>query len=558
MNSMTCTIGDYLLLRLKEMGVKHIFGVPGDFTLGFLDQIEATEHLEWVGNCNELNAAYAADGYARINGIAALVTTFGVGELSAINGIAGSYAEQLPVVKITGSPATNVVISGAYVHHTLGDGDFTHFSKMFEGVTVAQTTLTEENAVAEIDRVLQACWLHKRPVYIILPSDICSKEITAPKSPIRLSEFKIEINQMNTFLNLALEKINQAKFPVILADYEINRYHLNEQLKNFVNQSGFPIASLSMGKGVIDENHPQFIGIYTGSLSDPYVRSRIEDADCILSIGVKLTDTLTGGFTHQIDENKLIELHPSYASINQETYHSVSMSRILEHLTERVIHRDNETQNIQPFYKRESDDRFMPTTKALSQKFFWKQLNRFLNKDDVLLVETGTPYFGASDLLLPEKSTFIGQPLWGSIGYTLPALLGSQIANPKRRNILVIGDGSFQLTVQELSTILSNKLKPIIILINNDGYTVERVINGPYEKYNDINMWKYTQLPEVLDMDGNSISMVAKNEQELVDVFNLANDQDKLVFIEVIMDRLDVPELLGSLGKILAKQSEIQ
>ncbi|MBM7644467.1 indolepyruvate decarboxylase [Scopulibacillus daqui] len=555
MHSTTCTVGDYLLLRLKEMGVKHIFGVPGDFNLGFLDQIEAMDHLEWIGNCNELNAAYAADGYARINGIAALVTTFGVGELSAINGIAGSYAEQLPVVKITGSPATNVANSGAYVHHTLGDGDFTHFNKMFKEVTVAQTTLTEENAAEEIDRVLQECWLYKRPVYINLPSDISYKKIEAPKSPLHLPEFTSETGQLNTFLKLALQKINQAKFPVILADYEVNRYQLNEKLKAFVNQSGFPVASLSMGKGVIDETHPQFIGVYTGSLSDPYVRSRIEDADCILSIGVKLTDSLTGGFTHQLDEDKLIEIHPSYAKINQETFDKVSMSDLLELLTEGVEPRDIDTQNIQPFCRRETADEFVPTDKPLTQERFWKQLNSFLNKEDVLLAEQGTAFFGTSQMVLPEKSTFIGQPLWGSIGYTLPSLLGTQIADPNRRNILVIGDGSFQLTAQELSTILKNQLKPIIILINNDGYVVERAIHGPNEKYNDINMWKYSRLPEVLDMGENSISMVAANEKEFADALHLADSQDKLVFIEVTMERLDVPELLDALGKVFAKQN---
>ncbi|MGW9103740.1 alpha-keto acid decarboxylase family protein [Priestia megaterium] len=555
MSSITCTIGDYLLLRLKEMGVKHIFGVPGDFSLGFLDQIEAMDHLEWIGNCNELNAAYAADGYARINGIAALVTTFGVGELSAINGVAGSYAEQLPVIKITGSPATNVAKSGAYVHHTLGDGDFTHFEKMYKEVTVAQTTLTEETAAEEIDRVLQECWLYKRPVYINLPSDISYKEIKVPNSPLHLPEFESEINQLNTFHNLALEKINQAKSPVILADYEVNRYHLNEKLKAFVNKSGLPIASLSMGKGIIDENHPQFIGIYTGSLSHPYVRSRIEDADCILSIGVKLTDSLTGGFTHHLDENKLIELHPSYAKINQETYNAVTMSDILELLSKSVEPKANETQNIRSFYKKETNDTFIPTTKDLTQERFWKQINYFLNKEDVLVVEQGTPFFGAANMVLPEKSTFIGQPLWGSIGFTLPALLGTQIANPNRRNILVIGDGSFQLTVQELSTILKNKLKPIIILINNDGYSVERAIHGPNEKYNDVNMWKYSQLPEVLDLEDKSVSMVATNEEELADALSLANSEDRLVFIEVIMERLDIPELLSDLAKVLAKQN---
>src|SRR3989338_10737001 len=160
------TIGDYLLLRLKELGIDDIFGVPGDYNLGFLDQIAAYKGMEWIGTCNELNGAYASYGYARIKGVGALVTTFGVGELSAINGIAGAYAEYVPVVHIVGVPATSIRANKSMVHHTLGDGRFNVFSDMYADITMAQTLLSENNAAAEIDRVLTVCWLKKRPVYI--------------------------------------------------------------------------------------------------------------------------------------------------------------------------------------------------------------------------------------------------------------------------------------------------------------------------------------------------------------------------------------------------------
>ena len=148
------TVSDYLLQRLNEIGINHLFGVPGDFNLAFLDRVIAHPRLAWVGCANELNAAYAADGYARSQGAAALLTTFGVGELSAINGTAGSYAEYLPVIHIVGAPSQQAQRRGDLIHHSLGDGDFSHFLRMQREVTVAQAALTADNACAEIDRVI--------------------------------------------------------------------------------------------------------------------------------------------------------------------------------------------------------------------------------------------------------------------------------------------------------------------------------------------------------------------------------------------------------------------
>ncbi|WP_368941847.1 thiamine pyrophosphate-binding protein, partial [Bacillus cereus] len=222
------TISAYLLDRLHELGIEHIFGVPGDYNLAFLDDVVAHENLKWIGNCNELNAAYAADGYARIKGIAALITTFGVGELSAINGIAGSYAENVPVIKITGTPPTKVMENGAIVHHTLGDGKFDHFSNMYREITVAQTNVTSEHAAEEIDRVLRACWNEKRPVHINLPIDVYNKPINKPTEPILYKPILSNKEALDKMLLHATSIINNAKKPVILADFEVDRFHAKE------------------------------------------------------------------------------------------------------------------------------------------------------------------------------------------------------------------------------------------------------------------------------------------------------------------------------------------
>ncbi|MFJ8353948.1 alpha-keto acid decarboxylase family protein [Bacillus paramycoides] len=555
---MQYTVSTYLLDRLHELGIEHIFGVPGDYNLAFLDDVIAHKNLEWIGNCNELNAAYAADGYSRIKGIAALITTFGVGELSAINGIAGSYAENVPVIKITGTPTTMVMENGELVHHTLGDGKFDHFSNMYREITVAQTNLTPEHAAEEIDRVLRACWNEKRPVHINLPIDVYNKPINKPTEPILNKPTLSNKEALDKMLLHATSKINSAKKPVILADFEVNRFHAEEDLQHFVEKTGFPITTLSMGKGIFPEKHPQFIGVYTGDVSSPYLQKRIDESDCIISIGVKLTDTITGGFTQGFAKEQVIEIHPYTVKIIDKKYGPVLMQDVLQHLSDSIEHRNEENLEIKPFISESSSitEDFNPKVQMVTQKRFWQQMYHFLKENDVLIAEQGTPFFGSASIPLPNNTTYVGQPLWGSIGYTLPALLGTQLADLSRRNILIIGDGSFQLTVQELSTILRHNLKPIIFLINNNGYTVERAIHGPNQPYNDIQMWDYDKFPNVFGSEEKSLTFKVKNETELVEVLSkITFNMDRLIFIEVVMSQGDQPELLAKLGKRFGKQN---
>ncbi|WP_142322929.1 alpha-keto acid decarboxylase family protein [Bacillus paramycoides] len=555
---MQYTVSTYLLDRLHELGIEHIFGVPGDYNLAFLDDVIAHKNLEWIGNCNELNAAYAADGYSRIKGIAALITTFGVGELSAINGIAGSYAENVPVIKITGTPTTKVMENGELVHHTLGDGKFDHFSNMYREITVAQTNLTPEHAAEEIDRVLRACWNEKRPVHINLPIDVYNKPINKPTEPILNKPILSNKEALDKMLLHATSKINSAKKPVILADFEVTRFHAKEDLQHFVEKTGFPIATLSMGKGIFPEKHPQFIGVYTGDVSSPYLQKRIDESDCIISIGVKLTDTITGGFTQGFTKEQVIEIHPYTVKIIDKKYGPVLMQDVLQHLSDSIEHRNEENLEIKPFISESSSitEDFNPKVQMVTQKRFWQQMYHFLKENDVLIAEQGTPFFGSASIPLPNNTTYVGQPLWGSIGYTLPALLGTQLADLSRRNILIIGDGSFQLTVQELSTILRHNLKPIIFLINNNGYTVERAIHGPNQPYNDIQMWDYDKFPNVFGSEEKSLTFKVKNETELVEVLSkITFNMDRLIFIEVVMSQGDQPELLAKLGKRFGKQN---
>ncbi|MGL4876225.1 MAG: alpha-keto acid decarboxylase family protein, partial [Clostridium sp.] len=537
------TIGDYLINSLKTYGVDYIFGVPGDYNLSFLDQIDDFNGVEWIGNCNELNAAYAADGYGRLKGLAAITTTFGVGELSAVNGIAGSYAESVPVVKIVGIPSSNVVENRKLVHHTLGDGEFFRFNDMFKEVTVAQTILNEINAKEEIDRVLRECFLHKKPVYIGLPVDLPKKEIFISQN----TSYKFESDKttLDKFITKVSSLIESSKKQMILADYQVDRENLTDSALKFVEKSNLPVACLSMGKGVIDETHKNFIGIYNGSLSNEHINSLVKECDLAFLFGVKLTDSVTAGFSYVNKDTTLIEIHPLYCRIGESLFSNILMKDVLEALTNLDIKfSDNTTPSVTHLTK------FVPTNDKLTQNRFFKAIEYSLRENDILIAEQGTSFFGASEINMKKGCTFVGQPLWGSIGYTVGSLLGTQLADINRRNILLVGDGSFQLTAQEVSTMIREDLHPIILVINNDGYTVERLIHGPNRKYNDINMWDYSKLVSVFDITGDrSVSLKVKTENDLINAFKKADENtDKLIFMEVFMDRMDSPELLEKLS----------
>ena len=546
------TIANYLLTRLTELGIKDVFGVPGDYNLTFLDQIVNFKALRWVGNCNELNAAYAADGYARVNGAAAIVTTFGVGELSAINGIAGSYSEYLPVVNIVGAPATTTQQQGAIMHHTFGTGDFGVFAKMFEKISVAVAMIeTPEKAAELIDHALETCWIKKQPVYISLPSNLVDVEIEAPLKPLRLAYPETSPDALAECVARAAALIRNAKSPVFLADLCASRHHMKTMIQQLLDQTGIPFATMNMGKGIVNESHTGFMGFYNGNYSTPHVQERIESSDCIVSFGTVLSDFNTGGFTSKIDAKATIEIHSDHVNIHHALYSNVYFNAVIPALTKALTgyrHQENITNPSIPDYT--------PTNERITQQRFWTNMAHYFKAGDIILAETGTSMFGLLEVTIPDDASFIAQCLWGSIGYTVGAVLGAAMAAPTRRTLLFVGDGSFQLTAQELSTVIRHKLCPIVFLLNNQGYTIERIIHGPTMIYNDIQPWNYAALPAIFG--DNVFTAKACTELELADVLmQVENQRDKLCFIEVMMDKNDCPDSLRQMGKACEAKNKV-
>ncbi|MFE0627587.1 alpha-keto acid decarboxylase family protein [Streptomyces sp. NPDC058864] len=544
------TVADHLLDRLADLGVSHVFGVPGDYNLAFLDRVLAHPRMNWVGTANELGAAYAADGYARIAGFGALLTTYGVGELSAINAVAGSYAEYVPLLHIAVGPARAAERTGALLHHTFGDADFERFARAHAEVVCAHATLRPGTAAATIDRVLGTAVRGSRPAYLRLASDVAVAPVAVPAVPVRPWRSGTAPGGAGpaAFGRAARARLERAGTVTVLADFLVDRFGARAELTRLLAAGPLPHATLVSGKDLVDEGNPFHLGVYSGAFSDRVVRHLVDDADLLIRAGVVLADTTSGGFTHGFDTATGISLGPGSASVDGEVFHDVPLRAGLAVLAELVADREAPPAP-RPTATAAAEE--PPGDAPLTQDRLWNAVAAAVRPGDVIAAEQGTAYYGMATRRLPAGTRFIGQPLWGSIGYTLPALLGAQLADRSRRGILLIGDGSAQMTVQELGTFGRHGLAPVIVLVNNRGYTVERVIHGPRAVYNDIAAWDWPAVPAALGVRDPFVATVRTGDGLDAALDRAARTPGRPAFIEAVTGRDDVPRLLGGIAHSL-------
>jgi indolepyruvate decarboxylase len=530
-------IGDFVLRRLEEAGIRHLFGVPGDYNLSLLQQLQDAGNLKWVGNCNELNASYAADGYARLNGLGAFLVTNGVGPLSAINGIGGSCSEHVPVICISGSIPLRSIDRGLGMHHTMADGSYDHFLRAYAPVTAAQARITPRNAATEIDRLILTAWREKLPVYMELPSDITHLDIEVPTDPLILAEPPSDPERLRSCIAAIAARLSAAKSPAILVDADAGRYGVAPELMELAEKLQAPLAAINAAKAVIDESSPHFIGTYGGKASEPYVRDKIETSDGLLCIGYRPIEVTTGDFTASLPADT-IHAHGHSVDVGEDNYQAVTLKEVLRGLIDAVPQITNRAPIRAPTALTGTH---ADGAEKLTQLAYWQAIQSYLRPGDVIYVDNGTS-FVILGLKLPKGCTFVGSINWGSIGYSVGALLGALTAAPNRRHILLIGDGSFQVSAQELSTILRHDHKPVILLINNGGYTIERGYLGKDESYNDVANWAYADLPKIFRRDTSARSFVVRTVSDLQRALGTPNDT--MIFVESIMDRCDAPALV--------------
>ncbi|KAL3705798.1 Pyruvate decarboxylase 1 [Talaromyces marneffei ATCC 18224] len=499
------SIGQYIFTRLSQLGVKSVFGVPGDYELIILDMTPAAG-LTWRGNANELIASYAADGYARVNGIGAFVTTFGPGELSAYCGMAGQYAEYVPVVHIVGYPSTSAMKSGAVMHHSLGDGEFGMYQKMIKHITVADIILDDVgSAASEIDRVLETMLYHSRPVHLSKPL------ITSLPSNMVEEETKI----ITEIVNL----LQFRKDPVIVVDGGAIRFDLLHETREIITSLQVPYFSTAMSKGSISEclgDGKLFGGVYSGGASPDSIRAAVEKSELALFIGRYPACLGLGEFTTQLQDLNIVDFQRFSVNIAGKSY-NLANKYLLQKLVQHIS--------------------------SIST------LGRYFRANDFIIAETGTSSYGipAANLMHLENVRMYNQTVFGSIGYATGAALGSFVAGKEdgsvKRGILVTGEGSLQLTVQALADYLRWGLNATIFIVNNGGYTVERLIHGMDALYNTIPVWKYEKLSEVFGPDHPSRYDRIETGAELVELLNYGrfSAADCTQVVELILGKDDAP-----------------
>ena len=541
------SIGQYLISRLHDHGARHVFGIPGDYVLAFYEQVHRSK-LRLVNTCDEQGAGFAADAYARLRGLGVVCVTYCVGGLKVANTTAEAFAEKSPVVVISGAPGMKEREKNPLLHHKVREFDTQ--LQVFKQLTAASTVLSDpQTAFQEIDRVLHTALRYKRPVYIELPRDMVEVPGSAAHRPREVAEVS-DAPALRAALDDAVSMINAAKKPVILADVEVHRFGLQRALLQLARRSHIPVASTMLGKSVIGEQHPFYLGVYEGAMGREDVRRYVESSDCVILLGAFMTDINLGIFTARLDPGRCIYATSEKLAVRHRHYEEVRFQDFMRGLLRAKLRRRAAAKIPRPpapivF----GHGAKTPPNKALTVKKLFERLNLFLRANPIVVADVGDAMFGAADLHLHHGTEFLAPAYYTSMGFAIPAAVGAQLARPKSRPLVLVGDGAFQMTGLELATVARHGLNPIVILLNNRGYGTERPMqDGPY---NDVWPMNYHRIPELL---GAGRGFVVETERDL-NAALIAAEQHSECFclIEVRLDPHDRSPALHRLTERMAR-----
>jgi len=537
------TIGEYLIRRLQDYGVTDVFGIPGDFVLGFYEQLQNSP-IRVIGCTREDNAGYAADAYARVHGMGAVCVTYCVGGLSLCNSIAGAFAEKSPVVVITGSPGIAERRNDPLLHHRVRD--FNTQQQVFEKITIANAALDDPlTAFREIDRCLEACARYKRPVFLELPRDRVDSAPLFPHIPVTSKPVSDE-DSLKAALAQALEKVRAATKPVILAGVEIHRFGLQSIVTKMAEENQIPMAATLLGKSVVSESHPLYLGVYEGAMGRQSVTEYVESSDCVILLGAFMTDINLGIYTAHLDPGRCIYVTSEQLRIGHHHFHDVLLEDFLKGLSKASLGKRKKPKL--PARANGTPQKHKPAD-AVTIKSLFDHLNEVLDDGMVVVADVGDSLFASSDLTIHKHTEFLSPAYYTSMGFAVPASVGVQVANRDLRPIVLVGDGAFQMTCMELSTAVRHNFNPIVIVLNNKGYTTERfILDGPF---NDILNWNYHRMPDLLGAGwGFEVHTVGDLHQSMKAAMA---SEDAFTIINVHLDPFDTSPALKRLGEKMGK-----
>jgi alpha-keto-acid decarboxylase len=484
------TVGEYLIKALRQHGVDHVFGVPGDYILRWYELMSQSK-LQHIGTTREDTSAFAADGYARCRGLGALAVTYGVGALSVVNAIAGAYAESSPVVVISGAPGMSDQRMDSLVHHRFGP--FEGQREIFERITCAAETLDDPLIAArQIDRVLAAAKKFSKPVYLELPRDQVDNPITLLPREKSNTVTTSDSAALKEAIDESLALLNAAATPAVLAGVEMHRLGLQETVMKLVKRAGLPLAATLTGKSVVAERAPGYLGIYEGAMGAPETRKAIEQADLLFALGVPMTDVDMGGYTAKLDPSRMIQVNTREIAIRRHRFSNVTANDFMQGLLRKI---KPSSRALPPASNGPEAPDFPSPKRAMSIARLIARLNQAITPETMVVCDTGDCLFAAIELRVHAQTEFLASAYYTTMGFAVPAALGAHIARPDRRPLVLVGDGAFQMTGTELSTAARFGLAPIVVVFNNAGYATERfILDGPF---NDIASWNFHELSRV-------------------------------------------------------------
>ena len=530
------SVAVYVAQRLSDLGIDHVFGVPGDYAFSFDDAVELVPQLKWVACANELNASYAADGYGRRVGAAILSTTYGVGELSALNGVMGCLAHRVPVFHVVGAPSRRIVHQGLVTHHTLGDGVYGNFESLSAAACCVATVLTPENTIREMERVIQEALGQSKPAYIVISEDYGNMPVIG--SPIKgkplaqIARRAAVQNEVDVAVEALIKTMQAAGKVVALPSILLKRFGVEAKLVEFLAKSKISFALTPMDKGVASETLPGYLGIYNGMSSTPAaVSAEVESADLILDIGgVVFEDLNTGFWSEQLSQNRIVRIRDTWVQIGSKVWVGTSLEAVLDGLITKV----SAINTVACIEKPAALAMTGNANDPMGSNVFYPRIQNMLRQGDVLVAETGTCMMHLGPMLLPEGVGYESQVLWGSIGWGTPAAFGVAMANQTGRTVLVTGDGSHQLTYNEVAVMGRYKTKIAVFVLNNGIFGIEDVLSEMGHEYDNLAGVKYHLIPEAMGCQGwvtGRVTTVA----ELEEAIKRIEATDAPAYIEVMI-----------------------
>ena len=540
------TVGSYLIGRLEQLNIKHVLGIPGDYVLPLMDMIDQSS-LELVGTCNELNTGYAADAYARIKGLSCICLTYGVGGLSAVNAVAGAYAERSPVIVLSGAPALNLLEENPIRHHTVANTETV--VNIFKEITVAAHRLDDPKTAPDlIDDALIACLRESRPIYLETPANIL--KTSCRDLPDRSLEVAPACDReaVAEAAADALARIAQAKNPLLMAGFEVQRRRCQAELIKLVTDSGLPVVSTYLGKAVVPESLPNHYGVFSGVVGSESALKKVEESDLVIILGGLMSNTNLSGTDDLVDPDKTILAYDDRVRIKRRNYDSIPLVEFIKALTESLGgNKSAPVSDSHPSAVLKKE--YIPQGEAkMTAARFWDRINHYMKPEHILIPDTGSALRTSSDVYLPEGAMFIGQAFYLSIGFTIGAGLGASLAAPDKRPLILVGDGAAQMTIQEISTMIRQGSNAVIIVLNNKGYQIERVLHETTSDYNEIQNWQFHLLPQVFGGGwGADVFTEGEFEQALA---RTEAEPDQLAVINVHTEAMDLSPTMARAIKV--------